>query len=119
MDGFVNSDYTMIASQIFDKIVNSIRDSGLNFSLQMSPFAATISLKKSLIKDKFGRSVKPSQTDSSSDVVESLLKKNSDLENKLEVLELKLDSTRQDLNTANSTIRQLTSKYQDDLRLDH
>ena len=84
----------------------------------MSSFAATISLKKSLIKDKFGRSVKPSQTDSSPDVVESLLKKKSDLENKLEVLELKLDSTRQDLDTANSTIRQLTSKYQDDLRLD-
>ena len=76
MDGFVNSDYTMIASQIFDKIVNSIRDSGLNFSLQMSPFAATISLKKSLVKDKFGRFVTPSQSDSiSSDVVASLLKK--------------------------------------------
>ena len=58
MDGFVDSDYTMIAAKVFDKIVNSIRDSGL--SLQMSPFAATISLKKSLIKDKFGRSVKPS-----------------------------------------------------------
>ena len=80
MDGFVDSDYTMIASQEFDKIANSVRDSGLYFSLQISPFPATIFLKKSLVKDKFGRSVKPHQTDTSSfEVIESLLKKNGDL----------------------------------------
>ena len=119
MDGFVDSDYTMIASQIFDKIVNSIRDSGLNFSLQMSPFAATISLKKSLVKDKFGRSVKPSQMDSnSSDIIASLVKKNSDLENKIEGLELNLANARQDLSTANDMIGVITTKYQNDFRLE-
>ena len=81
----------------------------------MSPFAATRSLKKSLVKDKFGRFVTPSQSDSiSSDVIASLLKKNCDLENKLESLELNLSSAQKDLETANSTIIELTSKYQDE-----
>ena len=119
MDGFIDSDYTMIASQIFDKILNSIRDSGLNFSLQMSPFAATISLKKSLVKDKFGRFIIPSQSfSSSSDVVASLLKKNGDLEKKLEILERSLASQQQELDSAHSDIRMLTSMYQSEVNLD-
>ena len=101
----------MIASQIFDKIVNNIRDSGLNFSLQLSPFAATISLKRSLVKDMSGRIVVPPQLQSDSvDKVKSLQQKNYDLEHKLETLGLRLDSALQDLDKANSTISLLKIK---------
>ena len=52
-------DPTMLASKTFDNIVNLIQNSCLNFQIQLSPFAATISLKKSLIKDRTGSYVFP------------------------------------------------------------
>ena len=42
----------MLASNAFEQIIDQIRTSNLNFQLQMSPFSAQISLKKSLIIDK-------------------------------------------------------------------
>ena len=44
----------MAASRIFDNILEQIQSSNLNFHLQVSPFSAVISLKKSLVKDKSG-----------------------------------------------------------------
>ena len=38
----------------FDNIINDIRTSNLNFQLQISPYSAQISLKKSLIQEKSG-----------------------------------------------------------------
>ena len=57
IEKFSNSDYTnttMLASSTFDKILQEIRSSNLNFQLQVSPFSAQISLKKSLVKDRNG-----------------------------------------------------------------
>ena len=45
---------TMIASRTFHSIIQQIQSSNLNFQLQLSPFSANISLKKSPLKDKFG-----------------------------------------------------------------
>jgi hypothetical protein len=45
---------TMVASQTFDSIIKQILTSNLNFQLQVSPFSANISLKKTPIKDKSG-----------------------------------------------------------------
>ena len=45
---------TMVASQAFDSILQQIQTSNLNFQLQISPFSANISIKKTPIKDKFG-----------------------------------------------------------------
>ena len=44
----------MIACNVFDEIKNEIRNSNLNFQLQMTPFSAKISLKKSLVMEKTG-----------------------------------------------------------------
>ena len=44
----------MEASQIYDDILNQIQTSSLNYKLELSPFYAVISLKKSFIKDKSG-----------------------------------------------------------------
>ena len=49
-----NYNLTMLACNTFDRIINQIRDSNLNFQLQMSPFSAQISLKKTLILEKTG-----------------------------------------------------------------
>ena len=54
---------TMAASKAFDKIIDCVKSSNLNFCLQLSPFSATISVKKTLIKDKAGFYLSPSVSD--------------------------------------------------------
>ena len=44
----------MLASKAFDNLLQQIQTSSLNYQIQISPFSALISLKKSLIKDKAG-----------------------------------------------------------------
>ena len=57
----IDSDNTpaMLASKAFETIIDNIRDSTLNFQLQMSPFSALISLKKTLVTEKSGVSRLP------------------------------------------------------------
>ena len=50
---------TMIASRTFNDIIELVQTSNLNFQLQVSPFSAYISLKKSLVKDKSGAPILP------------------------------------------------------------
>ena len=45
---------TMIAEQTFDSIIQQVQNSNLNFQLQLFPFSANLSLKKSPIKDISG-----------------------------------------------------------------
>ena len=56
MDEIAVSDInpTMVATRTFENILHHIQSSNLNFQLQLSPFAATISLTKSLVKYKTG-----------------------------------------------------------------
>ena len=49
----------MVANKSFDNILEQITTSNLNFHLQMSPFSALISLKKSPVKDKSGALLLP------------------------------------------------------------
>ena len=49
-----DNDITMLASKSFHDILSRIQSSNLNFQLQILPFAAMISLKKTLLKDKSG-----------------------------------------------------------------
>ena len=44
----------MEASTMFENLLQHIKESNLNFKLELSPFSAVILLKKSFIKDKFG-----------------------------------------------------------------
>jgi hypothetical protein len=52
-------DTAMFAKRSFDSILEQVQASNLNFQLQISPFSATISLKKTLIKDKLGNLLLP------------------------------------------------------------
>ena len=44
----------MMASNTFDRLLREIQSSNLNFQLQVSPFSAQISLKKSLVRERDG-----------------------------------------------------------------
>ena len=57
MDRTINSDGTMAAMKTFDYILNQIQQSCLNYRLDVSPFSAIISLKKSFAKDKSGNPI--------------------------------------------------------------
>ena len=62
MKEFISSDFanhTMLADQAFNKILDNVQKSNLNFQLQVSPFSALISLKKSLVKDRSGSLLLP------------------------------------------------------------
>ena len=76
---------TMLASNAFDNIIDKICSSNLNFQIQMSPFSAYISLKKSLIKEKSGALRLPptSPTLNSESAIAALVTKNVQLESKL------------------------------------
>ena len=50
---------TMLAKKTFENILHQIQISNLNFHLQMSPFSAHISLKKTLVKDRSGTTLLP------------------------------------------------------------
>ena len=52
----------MEATEAFKSILDSVMSSQLNFNLQLSPFSAVISLKKSLIKAKSGNPLPPPST---------------------------------------------------------
>ena len=44
----------MLITKSFDHILQQIQTLCLNYQIQISPFSALISLKKSLIKDRLG-----------------------------------------------------------------
>ena len=85
----------MLAAQAFDNILDGIQKSNLNFQLQVSPFSAQISLKKSLIKDRAGSLIIPpsslqatasspsSLLSSSNNDLVNLVARNISLENEL------------------------------------
>ena len=53
-------DPTMLAKKAFDQIIEQVQSSNLNFQLNLSPFSATISIKKSFVRDMFGNILLPS-----------------------------------------------------------
>ena len=50
----------MDATIVFENIIQEIQNSCLNFKLEMSPFSASISLKKTFIRNKTGTLIRPS-----------------------------------------------------------
>ena len=60
MDQTFNSDLEMAASSCFSSILYEIQLSNLNFKIEMTPFAAFIILKKTVVKDKNGLPANPS-----------------------------------------------------------
>ena len=85
---------TMAATTAFNSIVNLVQSSNLNFKLQLSPFSANISLKKTLVKDRSGfpslpRNVTHSESTGSAEFA-ALAAKNLKLKNELNQKEQKI-----------------------------
>jgi len=59
MDEKIDSDLTMVTNKSFNDVLQCVQNSCLNYQIQMSPFSAIISLKKSLLKDKSGSPIMP------------------------------------------------------------
>ena len=92
----------MLATKSFDHIIEEIQRSCLNFQLQISPFSAVISLKKSLIRDVTGKpllpsKIKPEKYDPDSKDLDALVVKNLELEEELRCLSIKHEKTIQNL----------------------
>ena len=47
-----DKNFTTMASNTFDRLLRDIQSSNLNFHLQVSPFSAQISIKKSLVRER-------------------------------------------------------------------
>ena len=61
IDETINSDVTMLAANTFNSILYQVQDSCLNYHLQISPFSAVISIKKSFVRDKSGNTILPTK----------------------------------------------------------
>ena len=107
-------DPTMAACEAFETVLNCVKTSNLNFCIQLSPFSANISVKKTLVKDKAGFYLSPTVTDSSSSVLQNqnvgLIKKLSELESTNEVLKLSLEKSISDNQKAYDTIQRLENE---------
>ena len=60
MSQTIDTDLEMAANSTFSSILNEIQLSNLNFKIEMTPFAANIILKKSVLRDKNGFAAIPS-----------------------------------------------------------
>ena len=87
---------TMAACIAFE---NCVKTSNLNFCLQLSPFSANISIKKTLVKDKAGFYISQPAAEDSSLLLEQnlknkeLAKKVIDLESTVYHLRLRLEES--------------------------
>ena len=105
------------ATETFDMILDYVKKSNLNFYLQLSPFSANISLKKTFVKDKAGVYLDPPPFFTVPISSDSLLLQNSDLEKKVNDLEtivedlnLRLKKSLSDCEQAYETIENLENK---------
>ena len=124
IENFDNSDYptTMLASRTFDKILQEIRSSNLNFQLQESPFSAQISLKKSLVKERNG-SIRPHPTVSSMSCkdlkIEALETRANNLEEDLKSIQNKYARSVDDLEEAEKKIKELEDQISKPIKSEH
>ena len=115
---------TMLASKIFQQIVDQVQSSNLNFQLLVSPFSAQISLKKSFITDKSGNLLLPQtnvQTQSyesfnkSHDSIENLINQNKKLQKELLILHRNHEGAVNDLSKASETIEALENQIKSEM----
>ena len=113
MQETINSDcnLTMLAIQAFEDIIDNVQSSGLNFQLQISPFSAIISLKKSLVRDRSGNPIIPNKyhqnVRKTNEHIEALIAKNNELERKLADLTYEHKEVVDDFNEARQTIKNM------------
>ena len=105
----------MVANQTFNNILDQIQNFKLNFQLQISPFSANISLKKTLIKDKSGTPVLPTTSsghsrDSLEEIATLVREKKLQLERELWSLRLDHENANEDCHEANLKIKSLEAQ---------
>ena len=112
---FITSDIshpTMLAKQSFDHILEQVQNSCLNFQMQVSPFSAVVSIKKSFIKNKSGKFQVPPLPRASSEVIKELQEKNKNLENDVMNLAKRYKDSVKDCEHAYEVIKSLEQKQQ-------
>ena len=109
MDNHYDSDtnVTMLATKSFNHILEQIQTSCLNYQIQVSPFSAFISLKKSLIKDRSGKPRLPFKNKSASERIEH------ELDRKLTILGNEHSELIHDYTEACKTIETLQNLKQE------
>ena len=122
MDECDTSELTMIAEQKFYNIISEIQASCLNYNMQLSPFSASISLKKSFIKDRMGNPMCSSylaitKAPRLNISLEKLIFDNQKQEKELDCLKIEHEKGVSELAEASDIISrlQLTLKERDDL----
>ena len=108
MDRSSDSDVTMLASETFHGILQKIQASRLNFSMQLTPFSAIISMRKCFMTDRYGSVMLPEKSQDQ-EVSES---DNFQLERNLNLLEKEHAKTVGELNIAVETIKKLKQDLQ-------
>ena len=110
----------MLASQTFDNILQTIQKSNLNFVLQVSPYSANISLKKSLVTDKSGAVCLPPELISpdltSREALAALKVDNNVLENALLNIKQELAAAKDDCEAAHTKIKILIEERDDEFQ---
>ena len=107
---FSSSELTMRATETFDFILNKIQTSCLNFSIQLTPFSAVISLRKSFVTDKFGSITLPPPALEIEHRSEPVISK---LGNELRILEKKHEDTLLELSKALNTVKHLENMLEE------
>ena len=98
----------MLASAEFNKIIRQIQSSNLNYQLQISPFSAYISVRKTFAKDRSGNLLLPKTISSVPSVsMDNFDAKNSQLENDLTSLRFKYEEAVDDCAKAYQNIKTL------------
>ena len=69
MDGIIDTDLTMVADNAFSNVLRCVQNSGLNYHIQMSPFSANISLKKSLVRTLSGTPILPKPSEKADNII--------------------------------------------------
>ena len=109
----IDSDFNpaMLASHAFETIIDKIRNSNLNFQLQLSPYSAQISLKNSLVTEKTGAYRRPPPPTCDSDTA-AITRKNMELENELGQLKAQYNHAVEDCEKANTKIKYLEAEFE-------
>ena len=112
----------MLASKVFQHILDQVQSSNLNFQLLVSPFSAQISIKKSLAKDKEGNTLLPpinlqdESYDSFNKSHDDLVDKNRNLTKELLILQGNYDVVVNDYNKACETVQNLENQIKHEIK---
>ena len=116
----------MLASTVFQNILDQVQASNLNFQLVVSPFSAQISLKKSLAKDQAGNLLLPStglhaqsydSFNKNHDDIQNLVDQNKKLKKELFTLQKNHERVVIDFTKACETVENLENQINHEIKL--